>query len=152
MSTEDNEIVRRIERAMRAVAPPLTKTTVNSFIINTNVAEACGPPRFGNYESAYGYAVLLVAQALGPMCPTSRAVELIARWIRNEPHWTRACVAVNMPITSDRSYVAALLMVEAIRTNPTPFIAVSRWPDRLVAHSGNFRNGTVILEFVDSAA
>jgi len=151
MGNED--ATTRVRRALASVAGPSpTWGKPNSFVLDVNRAEACGPAVrvAGGYAEAYGEAALIVASALGPICPTRRAADLIANWIKKHD-WRRSCDVAGMPHDSDPRDVATFLLALAVISRRTPFVVVTVWVEGVRAHSGMFKDGVITIDLGDAA-
>lgn len=148
MSNYDNDTTSRIRQAIASVAGPSPSWAgPNSFVIDTNRAEACGPAIrvAGGYAEAYGEAARIVASALGPVCPTRRAVDIITNWLRKND-WRKACDVAGMQPDSDPRDVATFLLIQALINRRTPFVVVTVWADQVRAFSGMFRDGVATID------
>ncbi|WP_344222764.1 hypothetical protein [Kribbella sancticallisti] len=152
MSNYNNDTTSRVRLAIASVAGPSPRWgKPSSYVIDTNRAEACGPAVrvAGGYAEAYGDAALICASALGAICPTRRAVDKIATWIRSD--WRKACDVAGMPLDSDPRDVATFLLAQAVISRRTPFVVVTVWAEGVRAHSGMFKDGVITIDCGDAA-
>lgn len=154
MSNHDSDATSRVRLAIASVSGPRPRWgQPSSFVIDVNRCEACGPAVHvsGGYGEAYGEATLIVACALGAICPTRRAVDKIARWITRGSEWRKACRVAGMGLDSDPRDVATFLLALAVISRRTPFVVVTVWAEGVRAHSGIFKEGVVTIDCGDVA-
>jgi hypothetical protein len=153
MSNYDNDTTSKVRRAIASVAGPSPRWgKPNSYVIDTNRAEACGPALRtpGGYAEVYGEATLIVSCALGPIYPTRGAVDRIAFWIKKHD-WRKACDVAGMEPDSDPHNIAAFLLALAVISRRTPFVVVTVWAEGVRAHSGMFKDGVVTIDLSGAA-